>query len=101
MKYDKPYEYKPYKDSGDLRAAQTKTGPKSPDYFGNLSINLKDMTAIKTVDGLTVLKLSGWKKVDTQGKTYLSLAVDRFVPQAQSDRQEKQSFPDDDQDIPF
>jgi hypothetical protein len=93
--------YKAYPDGGSLRASQSKKGPKSPDYWGDISINLKDMTNIKTEDGLTVVKLSGWKKVDKQGKTYLSISVDRFVPQAQSGRQEKQSFPDDDESIPF
>ena len=65
-------QYKPYPDSGSLRASQTKKGPKSPDYWGNIAINLKDLTNIQTVDGLTVVKLSGWKKQDSQGKTYLS-----------------------------
>jgi hypothetical protein len=27
------------------------------------------------------VKLSGWKKVDSAGKTYLSIAVDRYVPE--------------------
>jgi len=95
--------YKAYPDGGSLRASQSKKGPKSPDYWGDISINLKDMTNIKTEDGLTVVKLSGWKKVDKQGKTYLSIAVDRFVPNTQLGRQENQaqSFPEDDQDIPF
>jgi hypothetical protein len=48
--------------------------------------------------------LSGWKKVGKSGKTYLSLAVNRFVPQQQGGvRQENQAqeFPADDKDIPF
>ena len=97
--------YKAYPDSGSLRASQSKKGPKSPDYWGNIAINLKDLTNIKTEDGLTVVKLSGWKKVDKQGKTYLSISVDRFVPNTQSgsSRQENQAqnFPEDDSDIPF
>jgi hypothetical protein len=97
-------KFKPYPDSGSLRASGTKKGPKSPDYWGTIAINLKDLTNIHTEDGLTVVKLSGWKKVDRSGKTYLSIAVDRFVPNAQGGaRQESQaqSFPDDDSDIPF
>jgi uncharacterized protein (DUF736 family) len=66
---------------------------------------MKDLTNIKTENGLVIVKLSGWKKVSKSGKTYLSVAVDRFVPNAQggSVRQESQaqSFPDDDSDIPF
>jgi hypothetical protein len=97
-------EYKPYPDNGSLRANQTKKNPKTPDYWGNIAINLKDLTNIKTVDGLTVVKLSGWKKVDKSGKTYLSIAVDRFIPNTQGGvRQENQAqdFPADDSDIPF
>jgi hypothetical protein len=95
--------YKPYPDGGSLRASQSKKGPKSPDYWGDIAINLKDMTNIKTEDGLTIVKLSGWKKTDTQGKTYLSVSVNRLVPNAQSGRQENQAqgFPEDDSDIPF
>lgn len=104
MAYQKQ-EYKPYPDSGSLRASTTKKGPKSPDYWGNIAINLKDMTNIKTEDGLTVVKLSGWKKVDKQGKTYLSISVDRFVPEQKSDGYSRQptrqedDFGDD--SIPF
>jgi len=38
------------------------------------------MTNNKTEDGLTIVKLSGWKKVGKDVKTYLSISVDRFVP---------------------
>jgi hypothetical protein len=72
--------YKPYPDGGSLRATISKRTPMSPDYWGNIAINLSDLTNIKTEDGLTVIKLSGWKKVDASGKTYLSVSVDRFVP---------------------
>jgi hypothetical protein len=73
-------EYKPHPDGGSLRATISKRTPMSPDYWGNIAINLNDLTNIKTEDGLTVIKLSGWKKVDASGKTYLSVSVDRFVP---------------------
>ncbi len=97
-------EYQAKPDSGSMFATQSKKTPKSPDYFGTFHINLKDLTNIKTEDGLTVIKISGWKKVAKNGKTFLSLAVDRFVPQQQgSTRQENQAqeFPADDSDIPF
>lgn len=101
MTYEKK-EYKPYPDSGSLRASATKKGPKSPDYWGNIAINLKDLTNIQTVDGLTVVKLSGWKKQDSQGKTYLSISVDRFVPeQRQAPRAQGRQDDDLDQDVPF
>jgi hypothetical protein len=94
-------QYKPYPDSGSLRASQTKKGPKSPDYWGNIAINLKDLTNIQTVDGLTVVKLSGWKKQDSQGKTYLSIAVDRFVPEQRSAPRPAQTNDESDGDVPF
>jgi hypothetical protein len=96
------YETKP--DTGSLFATQSKKTPKSPDYWGTVAINLKDLTNVKTENGLTVVKLSGWKKVAKNGKTYLSLAVDRWVPEQQGGtRQENQAqqFPADDSDIPF
>ena len=96
------YQAKP--DTGSLFATQSKKTPKSPDYFGTFHINLKDLTNIKTEGGLTVIKISGWKKVAKNGKTFLSLAVDRFVPQQQGGTRHEnqaQEFPADDSDIPF
>jgi len=94
--------YKPYPDNGTLRATQSKKTPKSPDYWGNIAINLKDLTNIHTEDGLTVVKLSGWKKVGADGKTYLSISVDRFVPETSSrpkpDTRTVESMEDD---VPF
>ena len=99
----KPTVYKPYPDSGSLRSTTSKKGPKSPDYWGNIAINLKDMTNLKIEDGLTVIKLSGWKKVGTDGKTYLSISVDRFVPEQQGGTRQATRQEDDfgDDDIPF
>lgn len=94
-------QYKPYPDSGSLRASQTKKGPKSPDYWGNIAINLKDLTNIQTEDGLTVVKLSGWKKQDSQGRTFLSLAVDRFVPEQKGAPRPQKQAEDDFDDAPF
>ena len=96
------YETRP--DTGSLFATQRKKTPKSPDYWGTIAINMKDLTNVKTENGLTVVKLSGWKKVAKNGKTYLSIAVDRFVPQQQGGTRHEnqaQEFPADDSDIPF
>jgi len=94
--------YKPYPDSGSLSASTSKKTPKSPDYWGNIAINLKDQTNIHTEDGLTIVKLSGWKKVGSDGKTYLSISVDRFVPENKSaPRKESSSMADLEDDIPF
>ena len=38
------------------------------------------MTNIKTEDGLTVVKLSGWKKTGNSGISWLSLSVNTFKP---------------------
>ena len=97
------YQAKP--DTGSMFATQTKKTPKSPDYFGSIAVNLKDMTNIKTEDGLTVVKLSGWKKVGKDGKTYLSISVDRFLPKQEGETYSRQPIRQEDdfgdQDIPF
>jgi len=93
------YEVRP--DTGSLFAEMSKKNPKSPDYSGSISINLKDLTGLKTENGLTYVKLSGWKKVGKNGKTYLSLSVNRFVPKEQGGRQENQAQEFPDEDIPF
>jgi hypothetical protein len=101
--YSKPFEERP--DSGNLHATQIKKTAESPDYWGTIAINLKDLTNIKTENGLTVIKLSGWKRVsETNGKTYLSLAVNRWVPEEQAGTRHEnqaQSHPKDDSDVPF
>jgi hypothetical protein len=101
--YGKPFETRP--DSGNLFAEPVKKTPQSPDYSGTIAINLKDMTAIKVENGLTIIKISGWKNVSqTTGKTYLALKVSRFVPEEQGGTRHEnqaQSFPEDDKDVPF
>jgi len=93
-------QFKPYPDSGTLKASGTKKGPKSPDYWGTISVDLKNTTNIHVEDGLTVIKLSGWKKTDRNGKTYLSIAVDRFVPEQRKPQETRtKDFPDDDLDF--
>jgi len=96
--------FKPRSDSGNLHAVQSKTNPLGKDYFGEIAINLKDMTNVRTEDGMTIIKLSGWKKVSKNGKTYLSLAVDRYIPkpkEAPAPSQNKSGFDDMDDDVPF
>lgn len=92
-----PFENQP--DSGNLFAEKSKKYPTSPDYSGTIYVNLKDLTGLKTENGLTVIKLSGWKNVSkTNGKTYLTLKVNRFVPQEQGGRYENQVSDDE---VPF
>lgn len=99
--YDTPYKPKP--DTGTLRAQGAKRFATSPDYWGDIRVNLKDMTNISIEDGCHVIKISGWKNYDKQGKTYLSLSVKRVLPKEEGGtiRQEdqRQDFPDE--DIPF
>ena len=97
--------FKKLPDKGNLHAVQSKTNPLGKDYFGEIAINLKDLTGFRTEDGLTIIKLSGWKNVSkTSGKTYLALVVDRWVPPAQqapAPSQNKSGFDDMDDEIPF
>ena len=97
MTYDTPFQQKP--DSGSLKATLSKAKDVSPDYWGDIHINMNDMTAVKVENGLTVFKLSGWKRIDRNGKTYLSLSVNRWVPQEQQATPEEHDFPDE--DLPF
>jgi uncharacterized protein (DUF736 family) len=48
---------------------------------------------------MTVVKISGWKKIDKNGKTYLSLSVNRWVPQEQTAAPQEPDFPEE--DLPF
>ena len=92
--------FKPYKDSGSLKAAASKKSEKSADYWGDIAIDLNDKTAFKVVDGLTVIRLSGWKRRGNDGKAYLSLAVNRYVAEeAAPVRRQSEDLGDD--DIPF
>lgn len=74
------FEQKP--DSGRLMAAQSKKSEKSPDYWGEVAINLKDMSNVTVENGLHIFKLSGWKKKSKAGATYLSLSVSRMSKDA-------------------
>jgi hypothetical protein len=99
-------QFKQRPDSGTLNATQSKYKENSPDYFGEIALNLSDMTNIRIEDGLHIIKLSGWKKIAKSGKTYLSLGVKRkeyeeqaSAPVAQPKQEPKQEISDD--EIPF
>jgi hypothetical protein len=90
--------FKQYPDAGNLHATLSKKTEKSPDYFGEIAINLKDMTNVRVEDGLTIFKLSGWKRHSkTSGKTYLALSVSRFVAEGSASPKAQ----DKDEDVPF
>ena len=94
MAYDKPYEPKP--NTGSLFANKEKTKPMSPDYQGNILI---DVSKLEVVNGVATVKLSGWKKTSASGLVYLSLAVDTFKPKTAA--KPAASVADMDDDIPF
>lgn len=94
------FEHRP--DSGRLLATQSKKHEKAPDYWGEIAINLKDLTKIEVVNGLHIVKLSGWKRKTKTGTTYLSLGVDRYVPKTSAPAPKGNSgFDDMNDDVPF
>ena len=95
-------EFTEYPDSGSLKASAVKKSESSPDYWGTIAIDLSNTTAVKVVDGLSVFKISGWKKRNKEGQTYLSLSINRYVPEhnAVSERKLSSSFGQDDE-VPF
>jgi uncharacterized protein (DUF736 family) len=78
-------------------AAKVKKNPKSPDYWGEIAINVKDTQNVQIVDGMYIFKLSGWKKVSKAGTTYLSIALDR----RERDEQPQPRRKVDPEDVPF
>jgi uncharacterized protein (DUF736 family) len=74
------FEQRP--DSGRLMAAQSKKTEKSPDYWGEIAINIKDLSNVTVENGLHVFKLSGWKKKSKAGATYLSVSINRMEAQS-------------------
>ena len=96
--------FKQKADTGRLMASESKRTQLSPDYYGEIAINLKDMANVEVVDGLHIFKLSGWKKQSKAGKTYLSVSVKRKVMESAAKPQpaaKSSRFDDMDDDIPF
>lgn len=91
------FEVRP--DSGRLMATQSKKHEKAPDYWGEIAINLSDLTKIEVRNGLHIVKLSGWKRKSKSGTTFLSLGVDRFIPKGQGHQAPAKDEMDD--DVPF
>ena len=69
------FENKP--NFGSLFAAKTKTAEMSPDYHGEIYV---DLSTVEIVDGKVLVKLSGWKKTGNSGISWLSLSVNTFKP---------------------
>jgi hypothetical protein len=82
-------DFKQRPDSGILFSKDSKKSEKAPDYGGEIAIDIRNMTSVKEVDGLLVFRLSGWKRKGANGKTYLSLAVDRYEKRQEAAPQPK------------
>lgn len=80
----KKFEHNP--DSGRLMAAQTKHHEKAPDYWGEIAINVNDMTKVERQGDLLIFKLDGWKRKAASGATYLRLSVNRWMPDSEPAR---------------
>lgn len=89
-------QFEPKKDMGRLMSTQSKKTEQSPDYWGEIAIDIKNMTNVTVVNGLYVIKLSGWKRKSKSGQTYLSMAVNRYVPEGKTTATQ-----DPDDEIPF
>lgn len=87
------FQYRP--DSGRLMAQTTKKHEKSPDYWGEIAINVNDLTKVEKHGDLLVFRLNGWKRKSDSGTTYLSLSIDRWV----AERSSKPSKPTKNEDI--
>jgi hypothetical protein len=98
MAYDKPYEPKP--NTGNLQQTKEKRMETSPDYFGDILI---DVSKLELVNGVGKIRLSGWKKKSERtGATYLSLSVTPFKERTtEQPRQPAASVQAMDDDIPF
>ena len=86
-----------YPNSGTLNASKSKKSEKSPDYWGDLNI---DVSKLNLPNGKGKVRISGWKRKSNSGNTFLSLQLS--PPQEQQDFPQvdkKQEFNDD--DIPF
>ena len=93
-------DFEQRKDSGRLNAVKSKNYPNSPDYWGELCINIKDMTNVTiTPDGNYVFPISGWKKQSKAGNVYLSISVKRL--RMDDTNQVKATVDLNDDDIPF
>jgi len=90
------YELRP--NQGSLFSTKVKKTPKSPDYFGELLI---DISTLEIENGVAKVKLGGWKKKsEASGNTFLSIQIDTWKP---DNAQQPKPVPngDMDDDIPF
>ena len=68
-------------NTGVLFSVKAKTHPKSPDYTGNI---LVEVSTLKVNNGLAEIRIAGWKKLSKTGSTFLSLSVDNYQKPGES-----------------
>lgn len=95
--YDKPFEQRP--DSGRLMASKIKLHEKSPDYFGEIAIDIENLTNTVSDDGFVTFKINGWKKKTKNGATYLAISVNRYVADGAAPAAKKAEIKEE--DFPF
>lgn len=86
-------------DSGVFMSVDSKRSEKAPDYWGEISIDTKNMTNATLENGIYTVRLSGWKKKSRTGKTFLSIAVDRYERKQASERPQQTRQQDDEVDF--
>jgi hypothetical protein len=88
------YEKRP--NTGSLFATKVKTTQESPDFKGDILIDVKSLDVQQ--NGTALIKLSGWKNVAKEtGQKYVSLKVDQWKPDPTKTIQRKRI--DDDLDF--
>lgn len=65
-----------YLNSGTLFSTSVKLTPNSPEYYGDVTLDLDALNASR--GGKIKLRMSGWKKLSTKGNTFLSIAFQPF-----------------------
>jgi hypothetical protein len=80
-------DFQPRPNAGSLGNNYQKKSEAHPDFKGSVFIEkdyLIDLIKNRT-DVLVEIKLSGWKKQDKNGKPFVSVQVDTFVPKERQD----------------
>lgn len=88
------YENKP--NRGGLFVNTIKKSKDSPDYRGDLLIDLK---AFEIENNMIKVRLSGWKSKTAKGGTYLSLSAQQH--KEKEEQSTNNQGVQDDEDIPF
>jgi len=80
-----------YVNSGSLFQNKVKKNPKSPDYQGDMTL---DLSVLGIGTGKAKLRIAGWKKTSQKGTVFLSLQIQKF-------EEKQKAAPQEDEEIPF